>query len=249
MRGIEWRAVLRGSGSGRDGRARWAALTLVWGEPFTAVTAARAQAALRQELALRETAPSASAFRRGIQDIGIQASSCRDSACGLRRRTRTATLARGPEHHRITALPGAGGTVAIAGHRTSTSSRSVNLDRLRPNDRSSSSSRTERSSYVVYGRRIVDDQDWSILRRRSFEKLVLQRPPAAPVRSGSSCSLGEDRAKRADDAADEFTRQSVSLRRNQTRRTFGKRLASLSPCPRSSGAVAAALLHRTRPRR
>jgi sortase A len=27
--------------------------------------------------------------------------------------------------------------------------------------------------YVVYGQAIVDDQDWSILRRRPFEKLVL----------------------------------------------------------------------------
>jgi sortase A len=154
----------------------WAALTLVWGEPFTAVTAARAQAALRQELARRETAPSASAFRRGIHD-GQAIGRIVVPRLGLRtvfvEGTSHRDLARGPGHYRITALPGAGGTVAIAGHRTTYLQPFRHLDRLRPGDRIVLELPYGTFRYVVYGRRIVDDQDWSILRRRSFEKLVL----------------------------------------------------------------------------
>lgn len=154
----------------------WVVLTLAWGEPFTAVTAARAQAGLREELARREAAPSVSAFRRGLHD-GQAVGRIVVPRLGLRtvfvEGTSRRDLARGPGHYRITALPGAGGTVAIAGHRTTYLQPFRHLDRLRPGDRILLELPYGFFRYVVYGRRIVDDQDWSILRRRSFEKLVL----------------------------------------------------------------------------
>lgn len=156
----------------------WVALTLAWGEPFTAVTAARAQAALREDLARRDEAPApnARAFRRGLRE-GEAIGRIVVPRLGLRtvfvEGTSRRDLARGPGHYGITALPGAGGTVAIAGHRTTYLQPFRHLDRLRPGDRIVLELPYGTFRYVVYGRRIVDDQDWSILRRRSFEKLVL----------------------------------------------------------------------------
>jgi sortase A len=167
----------------------WAAITLTWGEPFTAIEAARAQAGLRRELAQTEAnvlakdrqgtrtiAERARAFRRGLR---------RGAALGrmvvpqLHLRTvfvegtGKSDLARGPGHYRITALPGLGGTVAIAGHRTTYLQPFRHIDRLQPGDSIYLELPYGTFRYVVYAHRIIDDRDWSILRRRPFEKLVL----------------------------------------------------------------------------
>jgi sortase A len=161
----------------------WVAATLVWGEPFTAVAAARAQSELRAELAATDRGnPSRSLERRavsfrkhiqqgdafgrlvvprlGLRSVVVQGTSRRD-------------LARGPGHYRITSLPGLGGTVAIAGHRTTYLRPFRHIDRLRPGDRITLEMPYGTFTYVVYGHRIVDDRDWSIIRRRPWEKLVL----------------------------------------------------------------------------
>lgn len=163
----------------------WVAVTLVWGEPFTAITASRAQAALRDELARQHTnwAPPqgtvrgrVAAFRRGLRQ-GEAVGRIVVPRIGLStvfvEGTSGSDLERGPGHYRITALPGVGGTVAIAGHRTTYLQPFRHLDRLRPGDTISLELPYGSFRYVVYGRRIVDDRDWSILRRRNFEKLVL----------------------------------------------------------------------------
>ncbi|HET9675549.1 MAG TPA: class E sortase [Gaiellaceae bacterium] len=161
----------------------WVAATLVWGEPFTAVAAARAQAGLRAELAATgRIDPSlplkkrASTFRRGLRQgdafgrivipklhlrsVVVQGTSRHD-------------LTRGPGHYRITSMPGLGGTVAIAGHRTTYLRPFRHIDRLRAGDRVYLQMPYGTFRYVVYARRIVDDRDWSIIRRRGWEKLVL----------------------------------------------------------------------------
>jgi sortase A len=161
----------------------WVAATLLWGEPFTAVAAARAQAGLRAELAATDRGnPSLSLERRavsfrkhvregyafgriviprlGLRSVVVQGTSRRD-------------LARGPGHYRITSLPGLGGTVAIAGHRTTYLRPFRHIDRLRVGDRIRVEMPYGTFTYVVYGHRIVDDRDWSIIRRRPWEKLVL----------------------------------------------------------------------------
>jgi sortase A len=161
----------------------WVAATLVWGEPFTAVAAARAQAGLRAELAATgRVDPSlplkkrATTFRRGLRQgdafgrivipklhlrsVVVQGTSRRD-------------LTRGPGHYRITSMPGLGGTVAIAGHRTTYLRPFRHVDRLRAGDRVYLEMPYGTFRYVVYASRIVEDRDWSIIRRRAWEKLVL----------------------------------------------------------------------------
>lgn len=167
----------------------WAAITLTWGEPFTAVEAAHAQAGLRRELeqteanvlvkdrqGTRTIAKRARAFRQGL---GRGAALGRIVVPRLHLRTvfvegtRKSDLARGPGHYRITALPGLGGVVAVAGHRTTYLQPFRHIDRLQPGDSIVLELPYGTFRYVVYAHRIVDDRDWSILRQRPFEKLVL----------------------------------------------------------------------------
>jgi sortase A len=168
----------------------WTGVTLVWGEPVTALEASRAQAELRTELAQREAGWHATAADGATPTLGQRAMTYRRGLRGgdaigsivvprLRLRTvlvegTSATdLARGPGHYRITALPGLGGTVAIAGHRTTYLQPFRHIDDLKPGDRIILRMPYGTFGYVVSGHRIVDDGDWSILRRRSYEQLVL----------------------------------------------------------------------------
>ena len=87
--------------------------------------------------------------------------------------TSAADLARGPGHYRITTVPGLGGTVAIAGHRTTYLQPFRHVDALKRGDEIRLDMPYGSFRYVVYALKIVDDRDWTILRRRSFEQLVL----------------------------------------------------------------------------
>jgi sortase A len=161
----------------------WVAATLVWGEPFTAVAAARAQSELRTEPAATDRGnPSlslerrAASFRRRLRQgdaFGRIVIPRLGLASVVVQGTSRADLARGPGHYRITSLPGLGGTVAIAGHRTTYLRPFRHIDQLRAGDRITLEMPYGTFTYVVYGHRIVDDRDWSIIRRRPWEKLVL----------------------------------------------------------------------------
>lgn len=87
--------------------------------------------------------------------------------------TRSADLRKGPGHYEMTALPGSGRTVAIAGHRTTYGAFFRHIDELRPGDRITLRLGYGEFRYVVFGHRIVDRRDWSIIRGRRFETLVL----------------------------------------------------------------------------
>jgi sortase A len=157
----------------------WIGVTLVWGEPVTALKASHAQAELRSELAQAEVRGSeqrAAAYRRGLRP-GDAAGRIVVPRLGLStvfvEGTSADELERGPGHYRITALPGLGGTVAVAGHRTTYLQPFRHIDDLRPGDRITVRMPYGTFGYVVTGHRIVDDTDWSILRRRSYEQLVL----------------------------------------------------------------------------
>jgi sortase A len=168
----------------------WVALTLYWGEPFTAIAAARAQTALRSELAHREAAWTPAARAKRPPPLRRRAAAYHRSLrrgdaigriavprLGLRtvfvEGTRRGDLARGPGHYRMTTLPGLGGTIAIAGHRTTYLRPFRHIDKLRIGDSIYLELPYGTFRYRVYARRIVDDRDWSIIRRRRFEKLVL----------------------------------------------------------------------------
>ena len=82
-------------------------------------------------------------------------------------------LDRGPGHYPDTALPGQRRTVAIAGHRTTYGAPFNQIDKIEIGDTIVLEMPYGTFTYVVYGHRIVDDRDWSIIRRRPWEKLVL----------------------------------------------------------------------------
>jgi sortase A len=91
-------------------------------------------------------------------------------------------LRRGVGHYRISALPGSGRTIAIAGHRTTYDRPFHDLDRLRARDRIALTMwHGKRFVYEVMGSRIVRFDDWSILANKGYEKLVLTtcHPPGS----------------------------------------------------------------------
>jgi sortase A len=92
--------------------------------------------------------------------------------------TTTSALKKGPGRYIIrqryrTTLPGQGGVVAIAGHRTTYGKPFRHIDTMRPGDRVFLEMPYGRFTYIVYRHRIVDAGDWAILGRTGFEKLVL----------------------------------------------------------------------------
>ncbi|MGH3079960.1 MAG: class D sortase [Gaiellaceae bacterium] len=96
-------------------------------------------------------------------------------------------LARGPGHYPTTPLPGLGGTAAVAGHRTTYSHPFRHLDELGAGDRIDLTTPYGSFRYIVHGRRVVDDRDWSIVRPRSFEQLVLTA--CHPLYSAAKCII------------------------------------------------------------
>jgi sortase A len=162
----------------------WVAVTLVWGEPFTALSASRAQAGLRRELARESSAAPSSAsaagrarsFRLGLREgaaVGEIVIPRIHLHMVVVEGTATGDLERGAGHYAITSLPALGGTIAIAGHRTTYLAPFRHLDALHRGDRISLRMPYGTFRYVVYAKTVVGSHDWSILRRRSFEKLVL----------------------------------------------------------------------------
>jgi sortase A len=87
--------------------------------------------------------------------------------------TDTASLRKGPGHYPSTPLPGQRGTVAIAGHRTTYGAPFRHVDSLRRHDRIVVDMPYGRFIYRVQRLKIVDDQDLSVLRKKSYNRLVL----------------------------------------------------------------------------
>jgi sortase A len=87
--------------------------------------------------------------------------------------TDTPSLRKGPGHYPSTPLPGQRGTAAIAGHRTTYGAPFRHLDRLKPRDRIVVDLPYGRFVYSVQRLKIVDDQDLSVLRKKSYDRLVL----------------------------------------------------------------------------
>jgi sortase A len=87
-------------------------------------------------------------------------------------------LAKGPGHYNTasgaaTALPGTGGVVAIAGHRTTFLHPFRYVDKLRSGDNVYLEMPYGTLRYRIYFQKIVASTDWSILSSRPYEKLVL----------------------------------------------------------------------------
>jgi sortase A len=84
-----------------------------------------------------------------------------------------ADLSQGPGHYAQSSLPGVGRTAAIAGHRTTFGAPFRHIDSLRAGDWIELSLPYATFRYRVFGHRIVDNDNWSIIRDRGFDTLVL----------------------------------------------------------------------------
>jgi sortase A len=131
-------------------------VTLVWQEPFSALSAKRAQNALSQKLSAEERATSSAQalagssrsdtaqlalFARRLErrtPIGEPLGRLSIPKLGSKfvfvSGTGEGSLKKGPGHYRDTALPGEHGSVAIAGHRTTYLAPFRDLDKLRRSD-------------------------------------------------------------------------------------------------------------------
>ncbi len=169
--------------------------TLVWQEPVTAVIATVARAHVDQRWARGVPLDSADraelASIRGMDErmaflAGAEARSAPAGAglgmlsipaIGLHfelvQGTSEASLAMGPGHYGATDLPGEGGTIAIAGHRTTYLAPFRDINELRPGEPVTLTMPYGTFTYLVQRSAIVAPDDWAITRPVGYERLVL----------------------------------------------------------------------------
>lgn len=172
-----------------------AALTVAWQEPVSAFVGSRSQARLEREL--EQASVAAAADLRELGGGGDPAFRARELAGRLDRRlgvgdvvgrlelpsldrsyamvegTDTATLRKGPAHYPDTPLPGQGGTVAVAGHRTTFLAPFRTIDRLGPGDEIVAEMPYGRFTYRVEGTKIVRPDAVWVKRKVRYERLIL----------------------------------------------------------------------------
>jgi sortase A len=149
-----------------------AAITLLWQEPVSAFVAERQQAKLEDALfdpptrVLRRKPLQGDAIARiEIPAIGVHEYVVEG--------TDTGDLRKGPGHYPETPLPGAPGTAAIAGHRTTYGAPFRNIDDLRRGQRIVVDMPDGRFIYRIERTTIVDDQDLSVLDPVGYRRLML----------------------------------------------------------------------------
>jgi sortase A len=145
------------------------------GAPAAADAAAAAEA--EAEAARQAVAADARRFqaqlKRGqalgrirIPELGLKAAFVHGTRWG-------ADLTRGPGHYEQTSLPGLDKVTAIAGHRTTFGAPFRHIDDLKAGDLVVLEVPYGTFTYRVTGHEIVEDDDWSIIRERGFDRLVL----------------------------------------------------------------------------
>jgi sortase A len=158
-------------------------ITVVWGDPFTAIAERSEQQHLSKQLAtLVET--DTSQLRN---DPTLDPALTRAVAARYRKRTalgapigrikipkikldkvvingaRDPDLSKGPGLYRETPPPGSGQAVAIAGHRTTHGAPFLNIDKLDPGDSIIVTMAYGRFVYTVTRKEIITPNDWSII--------------------------------------------------------------------------------------
>lgn len=174
-----------------------AGLTLVWQEPVSGIYAWIIQNRLDGDLRKLERAAPSGLERRALRTLEGDRRRIAFLARALRRKadrgdavgriripklgasyvvvdgTDAASLRKGPGIYDATPFPGAPGTVAIAGHRTTYLAPFRHIDDLRPGDAVTIEMPYGRFSYEVQRTRIVDPSELSVIRRVSYDRLVL----------------------------------------------------------------------------
>jgi len=174
-----------------------AVLTVVWQEPVSALYARVTQDQLGGDLeALEEQGPTALDVR-ALRALRTQERRTKYLARSLKRRTGegdaagrvripkigadfvvvdgtgTDALRKGPGFFPENPFPGAGGTTAIAGHRTTYAAPFRDVDDLRRGDRITVEMPYATFRYAVERSRIVRPSQTEVLRRVGFDRLVL----------------------------------------------------------------------------
>lgn len=174
-------------------------LTVLWQEPISAIYAARQQAGLDGELDDLERSLSVQPVAVPVLPRARPDPAARMPALARRLRaaagsgkaigrlsiprmgtntvfvegTGTKPLRRGPGHYSVTALPGEGDTVAIAGHRTTYGAPFKKIDRMRRGDRITVRMPYGTFTYSTVRRVIVSPENTRPLRPVGRERIVL----------------------------------------------------------------------------
>ena len=174
-----------------------AGLTVAWQEPVSALYARVTQDRLGGDLEDLENARLGPADRRALARLGTDRRRLAFLARSLKRRrkegeavgriripaiganfvlvdgTRPTTLRKGPGLFPEAPFPGAGGTTAVAGHRTTYSAPFRDIDRLRPRNRIVFDMPYARLTYRVERTRIVRPDALWVLNRVSYDRVIL----------------------------------------------------------------------------
>ena len=173
------------------------AITLLWEEPVSSLYARVQQERLEDELAELERSGPPAEDRRVLARLPGERRRLRFAARAAKRRlepgdpvgrvraaaigldevvvhgTGGAELRKGPGHYAETPLPGAGGTVAIAGHRTTFGAPFRRVDDLEPGARIELEMPYGRFTYRVERTRILEPTATWVIRRVAYDRLVL----------------------------------------------------------------------------
>jgi sortase A len=149
-----------------------AGITLAWQEPISAYLAGRDQARLERELRnpparVRERKPLPGDAIGKIELRSIGKTEFMVEGTDLK------NLRKGPGHYPNTPLPGQRGTTAIAGHRTTYGAPFRHIDDLRRGDPIRLEMPYGTYVYRVERSRIVPPTELSVIRRVSYDRLVL----------------------------------------------------------------------------
>ncbi|HSK16630.1 MAG TPA: class E sortase [Gaiellaceae bacterium] len=82
-------------------------------------------------------------------------------------------LSRGPGHYEQTTVPGLGRTVGVAGHRTTFGAPLREIDSIEVGDEITLEMPYGTFRYEVFEHEIVDSDDWSVIRGRGFDTIML----------------------------------------------------------------------------
>lgn len=174
-----------------------AGLTLVWQEPLTALQTTMRQHSLRGDLRQLEAEGPTRLEARALAGLADERRRIALLARSLQRRTAPggaigrlkikrlgadfvivkgadpSDLRKGPGTFDDMPLPGAGPTVAIAGHRTTYGAPFRHIDHLKPGDRITVEMPYATFTYRVQRTRIVEPDAVSVLRDAGYDRLVL----------------------------------------------------------------------------
>jgi sortase A len=174
-----------------------AGLTVLWQEPFSAVYASMQQGKLNHQLAQLTHEQPTPVERRALAALPDVHARLAFAARALDRKakegqplgriripriglskifvegTGTGDLQKGPGHYHTTPLPGAPGTVYIAGHRTTYGAPFRHIDQVRPGDSIVLQMPYGTFRYRVERTRIVNPDAFWIFNRVHYDRLVL----------------------------------------------------------------------------